>query len=167
MPEIESIFVQATIFAPSTTRGPIWSDYLRAHITLDQAIPVLAAWVGGSFTTGKVDPDDIDVLWIVDGRRYPTLTPAQAQVVSVFGQGKVLHQMTGARVDTYVLPWEPIPVPDVRANAQHRHLAATHGYWDDLWLRMIQGPKAAPRTVDDTIPRRGYLEVTYRDYLHP
>lgn len=133
--EIEADFVKAAGFTASTTRRQIWSDYLRAYNTLDQTVPVLAAWIGGSFTTDRMDPDDIDVLWIVDGRRYPTLTPPQQAVVALFSQGNQLRQRSGARVDTYILPWEPVPIPDLHANAQHVGLAAYRGYWDDLWLR--------------------------------
>lgn len=163
--EIEADFVKSPDFATSTTRQEIWSHYIQAFGTLDQVVPVLAAWIGGSFTTDKTDPDDIDVLWIVDGRRYPVLTPPEQAVVAIFSQGKVLRERTQARVDTYVLPWEPIPVPDLQANAHDLGLAAYRGYWDDLWLRKIQGSKLLPRTIADALPRRGYLEVTFRDYL--
>jgi hypothetical protein len=159
------MFVSDPSFAASATRQQVWSDYARAYATLNPVVPVLAAWIGGSFSTGKMDPDDIDVVWIVDRRRYAALAPPQRAAVAIFGQGKLLRQKTGARVDTFMLMWEPVPVPDVGANVDHASLAASRGYWDDLWLRQIQGPKTLRRTNADTPPRRGYLEVTYRAYL--
>jgi hypothetical protein len=162
------MFVTDPVFSASTTRTKIWSDYLRAYGSLNQVVPVLAAWIGGSFPTAKVDPDDIDVLWIVDGRQYPTLTPPQGQVVAIFSQGKALRQATGLAVDTYILPWQPIPAPDLLGNPEHVRLAVTRGYWDDFWLRQAQRSKLMPATAADSVPRRGYLEVTYRaDYLQP
>lgn len=165
--EIDSEFVRASRFAGSSTRAQVWTDFQSAHRSLDSVLPVLAAWIGGSFTTGKLDPDDVDVLWIIDGRRYPLLTTLQQQVLELFSRGPLLRARTGARVDSYVFPWEPIPRPAPYVDPAHRRLAVTRGYWDDWWLRQPQSPRTAPPTAADTIPRRGYVEVTFRDYLRP
>jgi hypothetical protein len=166
--EIEAMFVADAVFAASTTRADIWRDFQRARATLAHTIPLLAAWIGGSFSTAKLAPDDIDVVWIVDGRAYPTLDRQSAQILSVFGQGKVLRTMTGLAVDSYVITWLPIPAPDVENNPTHGSQAAWRGYWDDFWLRKPQSAKSLPPTAADSVPRRGYLEVTYRaDYLQP
>jgi membrane protein implicated in regulation of membrane protease activity len=39
-------------------------------VVVTASISVLASWIGARFTSGNLNPDDVDVTWIVDGRLY-------------------------------------------------------------------------------------------------
>lgn len=162
--EIQGRFVSDQAFQGSQTRKQIWADFLAARAALAALMPVLAAWIGGSFTTSKVDPGDIDVVWLLDHSKYATLDPLSQTIVTLFGLGKALHSHTGWMIDSYIYRW--VPIPDfVPTDPGHVEVVAGRGYWDDFFLRQKQQPKHMPSTNADTVPRRGYLEVTYSAYL--
>jgi hypothetical protein len=60
------MFVKGDAFSGSTTRQDVWSDWNDALALLRSAVTVHAVWIGGSFTTAKLDPGDIDVTYIVN-----------------------------------------------------------------------------------------------------
>ena len=162
--EIHNRFVVTQALQASQTRKQIWVDFLSARAAISALIPVLAAWIGGSFATAKLDPGDIDVLWLVDDRKYGLLDESSRTILSLFGSGKGLRSHTGWMIDSYLYGWIPIPNPDPVDQGQQQRFGL-RGYWDDWFLRQKQQPKHLPSTNDDTVPRRGYLEVTYSAYL--
>ncbi len=161
--EVEQSFVTAATFSSSTTRAAIWHDWQRASLLLQQAVKVHAAWIGGSFTTKKVDPGDIDVTFLINGDDYRKRTPADKQVVALFAHSQVKSAL-GLNVDTYTVSWHCVPDPAL-ANGLHRTYFLDRGHWDDWWQRQRVTPKGEPPIAEDTPPRRGYLEVPFNDYL--
>lgn len=163
--EVEIAFVKDIAFAGSATRQGLWGDWNAALATLEGAVTVHAAWLGGSFTTSKMDPDDIDVTFIINGDDYLQRSPADKQVVSLFLGGGQVRAQLGLRVDTFVITWQRYlqgPILPV----QMEYFGA-RGYWDDWWQRHRLAPKTnppTPPTPGDAVPRRGYLEVHISDY---
>lgn len=160
--EVEIAFVTKNAFAGSSTRRKIWADWTEALGLLQSSVTVHAAWVGGSFTTSKLDPDDIDVTFIINGEDLRQRDPDDQRIVSLFkGNNRVKLQLD-LRVDSYAFPWEPC-APGVGNKIHDEHYGA-RGYWDDWWQRARQTPKGTPSVRGDAVPRRGYLEVLVSDY---
>jgi hypothetical protein len=163
--EIRATFVDDPRFAASKTRLNIWNDWETARATVNSIVTIHAAWVAGSFTTGKMDPGDIDVVFVVKGEEVDRLQPTEMSVLSLFANGSrgALHHKL--QVDSYLVPWYPFVSPNF-TSADPRELGYfwSRGHWDDFWLRARTGAKTDTPTREDTIPRRGYLEVSYHDY---
>lgn len=146
--------------ASSTRRADLWRDWSRLLVALRRLpISVPACWIGGSFTTDKASPGDVDCVFVLadaDVRRALALGPREAEFLrSVSSSGVKANY--GLDIDTYVLTWRPEPgvAPSRSADAYHQ----SRGYWDDLWLRMRDSD---PQT--GALPRRGYLEVIVDGY---
>jgi hypothetical protein len=167
--EVEAAFVQDGRFATSATRSDLWNDWNDALSLLQSAVTVHAAWIGGSFTTSKVDPGDIDVTYIVNGGVVRSLQGAQeTKIVNIFNTTGRVRSEFNLNVDTYLVFWEcvPAPLPPGMNGFQDQYYWA-RGYWDDWWqrARCQGGPKGGPPVPADTVPRRGYLEVPVSDYI--
>ena len=160
--EVEDCFVTAAQFSASGTRGDIWGDWQIAQQFLQQSVIVHAAWLGGSFTTAKVDPDDIDVTFVVSADDYSARPPQDQQVVDLFNTPGHVKAVLGLKVDSYVLPWHRIPA--LPTMPVHLEYYRARGYWDDWWQRSPIAGKGNPPTPADAVPRRGYLEVLLSGY---
>ncbi|HEY4237424.1 MAG TPA: hypothetical protein VGM45_08825 [Gaiellaceae bacterium] len=158
--EIEARFVTDAMFAASTTRAKIWDEWKVATDYLRAQIPVVAVWIGGSFTTTKVDPDDVDCLYVIDAAQLAIASadPAKAAIIGNFARGKMIRNTLGWQVDTYICVWRPVPNPAIATQEDHLYYH-DRGHWDDWWQRQRMAPSGAPYGRDDTLPRRGYLEV--------
>lgn len=136
-------------------RPQVWAEFVTASSTLRQIVHVCAVWLGGSYFTSKDAPDDIDCAFFVDGRSAPS-SAANATAFDLFVGGRKLRQLTGLRVDSYVIPWTYRPGVELEASSQIPLM--WRGYWDDLWQRHRHGAKGATHPAD-AVPERGYLEV--------
>jgi hypothetical protein len=162
--EVYERFVTHPEFVASSTRPEIWAQYEDARELLKGAIRVHAVWVGGSFTTSKLDPQDIDAVFLVSARDYARASKEDKQVVDAFAPrrnafGVAVRGHPFNRVDSFVLHWRPWPNPDPNASAEAAQYCQARGYWDDFWQRLRKGSKDAPPTWHDGLPERGYLEV--------
>lgn len=166
---VEAEFVSAPKFAGSTTRRKVWEDFEAALELLKSAVKVHAVWLAGSFISAKLDPNDIDAVFVINARDLGRRAAADQQVVASFidrvstGSGTVAPKH-GLKVDSFLLHWSPIPDLDLKNNANHMIYAANRGYWDDFWCRNRTGQKYHPSTWKDALPSRGYLEVMVNGY---
>jgi hypothetical protein len=165
MAEVEAAFVSAPKFAASVTRPSIWADWQQAVAVLQSAVVVHAAWIGGSFTTDKVDPQDIDVTFLISVEDYAHRQPQDQRVVSPFTNAGQVKAVMRLQVDSFVVGWMaiPQPLPPGRDGVQDFYYRA-RGYWDDWWQRCRIAPAGTPPSATDASPRRGYLEVLFSDY---
>jgi Family of unknown function (DUF6932) len=162
--EVEARFVSAPEFVSSTTRQGIWQDWQSAVGLLRTVVAVHAAWLGGSFTTSKTDPGDIDATFLINGDGLDGRSLADRTVASLFIDGRVKAQI-GLNIDSYAMLWRPIPQPmPFLVNRIHDQYYWARGYWDDWWQRHQVGGKGRPPQPEDAVPRRGYLEVSLSDY---
>lgn len=145
----------------SARRQEVWADWLTLTKVVREVVGVVpAAWLSGSFLTDKEDPGDVDSVYIIEAHRiysakWPDLRKAQFLEVVAGGQVK---KVFGLQVDSFVLEWVP------RSGAQRAFWASEYlgdrGYWDDLWSR-----DRSPNQREDSVPRRGYLEVILDGYV--
>ncbi len=163
--EVEVAFVSAAEFTGSPTRASIWRDWQRAARLLRTAVTVHAAWLGGSFTTSKVDPEDLDVTFVINGADMRTRSPQEQKIITLFATGGQVKAALGLKLDSFVIPWECIPQPqNVGLNGVGDPYYWARGHWDDWWQRRRLSPKTVLPGPADASPRRGYLEVPFSDY---
>ena len=166
--EIEAAFVSAPEFSASTTRRTIWADFETGLQLLSSAVLVHAAWLGGSFISSKLDPSDLDVVFLVNQSDLNRRSDPEKQIVDAFlrwedqGPGRPARAH-GLLIDSFILNWRPLanPNPDAPGHAPY---VKWRGYWDDFWCRNRSGSKSDPPTREDALPRRGYVEVIIDDY---
>lgn len=163
--EFHAMFVADAQFASSTTRAQIFEDLVAALeflLTEFHEELVECIWVGGSFTTAKPDPNDIDVTFLLNHEHYSGLSGRKRDK---------LHKLLRAggfeavklSVDGFMIVRERISNP-WKAGAISTDAAPylkERGGWDDWWSRhRSHGNKSQQPLVDDADPTRGYLEVT-------
>ncbi|MEM6878639.1 MAG: hypothetical protein AAF544_08780 [Bacteroidota bacterium] len=87
--EFEQIFVKD--FSDSLTRRPLFEQLVAYSERIrDEVTDSFVQWIGGSFTTRKKNPRDIDVLTILDGSLYDRkeqLLITELSKDSYFGKG--------------------------------------------------------------------------------
>lgn len=158
--DIKAQYVDDPRFAASTTRREIWQHFESATEGIRLAVPVVCVWVGGSFLTDKLDPDDIDlVYWCEDALVNQVTDVRSRMILQMFANNQVRPQ-TGLRVDTRYCLWHVFPEADRASSAEHQTYALQRGYWDDFWMRKRSGAKHEAPQRADALPRRGYFEVT-------
>jgi len=163
--EFKAEFVDAAQFTSSASRAGIFQDLLGVIDILEDlsADLIESIWIGGSFVTDKLDPDDIDCLFVLSGVAFDGLSSnTKRRRVTQFNVDGWTRRKLRLRVETFILvrvafanPWERGGVhPDAAPYTQVR------GAWDDWWLRVRtgEGPTDPPR-IESAEPKRGYLEV--------
>lgn len=173
--DVHAAFVADEAFASSRTRAPLWTHLEAGVQLLSRAVTVYQLWLGGSFTTGKLDPGDVDVTFLIDGRDHYTRSDQERRLIEAFtvripdpvtGEPRAPH---GLALDSYVVDWWPFE-PAMEEEDQpwgepaYDTYTANRGYWDDWWLRRRSGEKGNAAVLEDALPRRGFVEVTICDY---
>lgn len=161
--EIQDVWVDASAFALSTTRQLIWSQWVEAAAALRGAVPVCVAWLGGSFLSDRIDPGDLDCVWVIDDVLLATakMNPQAERLIAFFSNNQLRD--VGLEVDSFVLPWRRRPEIAPRDELDGQYLRR-RGYWDDFWQRTRSGTKGSAPTRTDAVPRRGYAEVVLDDF---
>lgn len=159
--DVKRDFVDAARYAGSETRSQIWQDFESATQGIRSVLPVVCVWVGGSFLTEKLDPDDIDlVYWCRDSDVQQARSDVQsALMLEIFATNQV-RNCTELRVDTRVCHWHLFAEPYLSDTEEHKRYAFERGFWDDFWMRKRSGEKGDPPQLADALPRRGYFEIT-------
>lgn len=159
--DVKRDFVDAARYAGSETRSQIWQDFESATQGIRSVLPVVCVWVGGSFLTEKLDPDDIDlVYWCRDSDVQQARSDVQsALMLEMFATNQV-RNCTELRVDTRVCHWHLFAEPYLSDTEEHKRYAFERGFWDDFWMRKRSGEKGDPAQLADALPRRGYFEIT-------
>lgn len=154
--ELEAAFVTGQ----SERRQQIWADWLTLTQAMREVVDVvLAAWLGGSFLTGKDEPGDIDSVYVVESWRVlgAKVDPRKAQFLQTVAD-KRAKDVFGLQVDCFILEWVPRPGTNaVHWAAEYRE---SRGYWDDLWSRERSSDQR-----ENSVPRRGYVEVILDGYV--
>lgn len=163
--EVQAAFVDAAWAAGSSTRPEIWDHFGEARTMLTDQFGediVGLVWIGGSFTTDKLDPDDIDTTFLIEPKAFADLSNNQKQKLLRFGHKNRLREKTGLRVEPFLLVQRRVAMPFKTAslNAEEIGYFEKRGMWDDWWLRNCSSvDKDEEPTVADSAPVRGYLEV--------
>ncbi|MGC4903100.1 DUF6932 family protein [Micromonospora echinospora] len=161
--EIARHFVTSASFEASTTRREIWEHWSAVKDFVQSRIPTYTAWLGGSFVTAKLDPGDLDVTWLWDADAWDQLDPYAQQELAPFASGQAGAANHRLRLDSYVIFWRGHAMPNLSV-IQVDPYFSSRGYWDDWWMRARSGSKEDPPKLEDANLRRGYLEVTFREF---
>lgn len=162
--DVKAAFVDHAQFGDSATRSEVWEEYETGRDLLRRRVRIHAVWIGGSFLTSKVDPNDMDALFIVSARDYGKLDGRGKTIVDSFrpkvgALGKPVRSHALKRLDSFLLMWFPWSPFEPNGGAQGAY-AVDRGYWDDWWQRdRYNKPDGQPPHWMDAIPTRGYLEV--------
>lgn len=165
--EIEACFVEDLQFATSITRRSRFDglkNYIAAWNFIQKKVGdpdvLMALWIGGSFTSSMLDPDDVDVSPQVNGLKLAALSgkPGTKALKTLFGHRPTVVKEYG--VEPFPITWYPVASPFAgTCSILEADYYQTRGALDDFWQRVRpDGPKVAPR-LDDAPSRRGYLEV--------
>jgi hypothetical protein len=161
-------FVTDSAFDTSTSRLSLWQQWDVALQAFTGAVTTYAAWISGSFVTDKVNPRDIDAVFLISGEDRAARGVQDRQIVESFVL-RVKDPLTGRLlprhrlgVDSYVVEWEPhqMTAGSAKLSPPYAEYAADRGYWDDWWSRRRVTPKGQPPQRPDALPQRGYLEVS-------
>ncbi|MFD4348585.1 DUF6932 family protein [Streptomyces coelicoflavus] len=159
--EVESELVKAECFTNSSTRGRLLGE-LRTHHALVELTTgaVGRLWLAGSFVSGKVDPEDIDVTYLIPSGAYAQAMADADTVDDLDNLGTkdwcTRHNM---RVDAYVLclpeteDFRSLGVTGAMASGDHK-VFENLGVYDEVWQRCRSGQNGIPEGA-----RRGYVEV--------
>lgn len=161
--DVRARFVDHADFAASTTRAGIWDDWMQATEVLRRVVPVACVWLGGSFTTAKVNAGDIDCLYWLDSADVATAKlsgDAANNILSLFANNLLKKPPFELKLDTFTASWRSIPEPHL-GDALDWKYYRDRGHWDDWWQRQRTPLTEAGGTPArlDSLPRRGYLEV--------
>ncbi|WP_030152750.1 DUF6932 family protein [Streptomyces sp. NRRL S-244] len=160
-------------FSESLTRAPLWEGLERYLIRFwaleDQHSTRLAGstlidrlWLGGSYVSHRVNPDNIDLTVIIDHE-------AEQRVRNQLGARWLTDAFQRESIKTE-FGLSPIPMRYVRVaspfkkrelDQKDRQYYSDRGAWDDWWQRRRASDhiKDGP-TVETAVASRGYLEVT-------
>ena len=161
--QVHARFVAHPDLSGSATRAEIWSDWIKATDVLRRVLPVACVWLGGSFTTDKLDAGDMDCLYWLD---FDEVARAQLSgddarnVLGLFASNGLKQPGIDMKVDTFIASWRSIPEPYLADSLDWKYYR-DRGHWDDWWQRRRSPLTEAGElpTRIDSLPRRGYLEV--------
>jgi len=163
--EIETRFVNDPQFGSSTTRRAVWQEWTAATEFLETVAPIACVWLAGSFTTSKLDPSDIDCLYWFDVAKVESAAAAspEARAILSIYSNNLVKSVLNLRVDSFVAAWRSIPKPS-EADYFDWEYYQNRGHWDDFWQRERITPKESDPRREDTLLRRGYLEVAFHGF---
>ncbi|WP_164252064.1 hypothetical protein [Streptomyces sp. S4.7] len=156
--EVEAELVRADRWSRSTTRAGLW-DELSMHVELVRSVvgQVSRIWLAGSFVSGKLDPCDIDLAYLIAPEALDSIRTDEASIDYLDNLGRrewcVKQDM---RVDAYMLRLPS--TADFRALGIAGAMVPGDdevfqqlGLYDEIWQRCRAGGGTG---------RRGYVEVT-------
>lgn len=155
--EVESVLVSADQWQGSSTRAELWSE-LTTHVALVSTVvgAVDRIWLAGSFVSGKLDPSDVDLAYLIAPEAFDSIAtdPESIGYLDRLGTREwcVKQQM---RIDAYMLRlpstvdfWALgiVGAMDDGDDTVFQQL----GLYDEIWQRC---------RTDGGTSRRGYVEV--------
>jgi len=171
--EAESLLVGAPEFRDSATRNPLWDglhDYLDQFFALedtyaddlDGLVLVHRLWLGGSYVSAKLDPQNIDATLLIDTRAERAVRgkPGSRWLTTAFKSRDRIRERYGlSPMRVGYRPVGHVFRPEVMA-PEERTYFMERGVWDDWWQR-CRLPDHADRSPSEqsAVPARGYLEV--------
>ncbi|MFE2960982.1 DUF6932 family protein [Nocardia tengchongensis] len=117
--EVHEHLVNAEQFRGSTKRGPLFGNLVTYLADWDEttkrlgfAAPLLRSfWLAGSFASSKLDPGDIDIAPVVDGRLADEARrkPGSRMIRDLTQHREGIKERYGLEV--FVLRWSPVVQP--------------------------------------------------------
>ncbi|MFE7462678.1 DUF6932 family protein [Streptomyces sp. NPDC057499] len=155
--EVEEALVRADAFKGSTTRPELWEQFATHRQMVECLVgSVGRLWIAGSFVSGKLDPSDVDVTYLLEASAYQAVAQDPDDVAYLYNLAdREWCAKQGMRVDAYILS---LPATEEFAALGLTGAMATEdaevfqqlGLYDEIWQRCRMGNGR----------RRGYVEVT-------
>jgi hypothetical protein len=131
-------------FLHSQRRPLIFDHWMKHRAALALLIPIGNQWVGGSFTTSKAEPEDVDVASFFDGPAFDALLQPVRHLVEYMTAAKVTKQFW--HCDSHRVVVYPVGSPG------RPFYDAAVAYWEDWWGHTREDTHGVRHP-------RGYLEV--------
>ena len=144
---VEEMLVKHPKFTDSATRSEVW-DGLERYLTaffrveelcadlLGEANLVHYLWLGGSFVSNNLDPNNIDVTMVVDGAAREAVRGREGSgwLTTAFERGRILRDY---RVSPLEVSYRPVASPfrSSLADPVEQNYFRERGAWDDWWQR--------------------------------
>lgn len=163
--------VGAKAFAASTTRPALWrglQDYLvgfgalsiryGSRLTADPLVHFL--WLGGSFASAEINPQNIDVTVCVDAENRSRLrgVAGGGWMNEAFSRAKILAEFGVSPLEMQYRRVASVFQMQQLEDVDRLYLQ-TRGAWDDWWQRCRVPGEGSPSGASADV-RRGYVEVT-------
>lgn len=137
--DVKSALVDA--FSGSSTRKPIYEDWLELREHLSALVSLERQWLDGSYATMKLDPEDLDLATFAASDEVEALGPAEEAELNALVSGR---PECAPRCDSFLIVEYP------EDHALHAvSVSLREGFAEDFFGA---GP-AGPGT-------KGYIEVT-------
>lgn len=120
--------VEATLvtgFAASTTRRDIFTRWTALRAAVDAVVTLGEQWLDGSYATTKVDPNDADIVVVLDGNEVEGLSPVEETTLGALVAGKTTQATW--RCDSYPLVEYPAGHP------LRSFFERSRDYWTDFF----------------------------------
>lgn len=154
--EVEASLVRAEAFQTSTTRPGLWTE-LQLHRAQVECVvgSVRRIWLAGSFVSGKLDPSDVDLAYLLDADVYGAVTEPDdiADLDNLSDREWCVKH--GMRIDAYILSlpatvdFKDLGLVGAMAPGDSEVFQML-GLYDEIWQRCRVGNGQ----------RRGYVEVS-------
>lgn len=147
----------------SDRRTLIWEHFENVYNLVSASIPICSIWIAGSFMSDKVEPSDIDLLFIfkesdIDARLSD---PSFYSMIIDLGDNS-LNSIYGWLIDTRWIIWTPNSLPSFTLRTALADQYALRGFWDEFWSRRYTVKDEMH--PEDANLRQGYLEVIFDDF---
>lgn len=137
--EIESTFVTAPAFRNSQSRPALFDGLLaylheweEAERLVDTKV-LMSLWIGGGFTSDKLDTDDVDVSPIVNSRALDNLRgqAGSGRIKALYSHRTRVRNEYG--VEPFVVLWRPFTTLKLQEHDSGAHeYVAVRGMMDDF-----------------------------------
>jgi hypothetical protein len=131
-------------FLLSHQRPKIFDGWMKHRSALAVLIPMRKEWVGGSFTTGKAEPDDVDMASFFDGPAFDALPEPVRHLVEYMTARKITKAFW--HCDSHRVVEYPVGSPG------RPFYEAAVAFWEDWWGHTREDMHGVRHP-------RGYLEV--------
>lgn len=169
--DAEDLLVHHPDFQGSTTRSAIWNnlfDFLAAFTAVEEkhkaSLPgplIDRIWLGGSFVSKKLDPNNADCTLWLNGEVVQALKGREGS--GLLGKSRD-HWLRTYGVSALIAHFYPVvKVFDERKLTSHElDYLRDRGRWDDWWQR-TRAPGIGETVLASVPAKRGYLEVKLDD----
>lgn len=156
--EVEAELVRAERFNSCPRRAELW-DEVSAHAAMVECVVggVDRIWLAGSFVSGKLDPSDVDLAYLIRPEAFEALATDHESLDHLDNLGtREWCVNAGMRVDAYMLrlpstsDFWALGVTGAMAPGDDEVFQQL-GLYDEIWQRCEAGGTGA---------RRGYVEVS-------
>lgn len=167
--DVQKVLVEAPQFEEaSATRRELFAGLVRYLAEWESAQEVLMAsrsllraiWIGGSFASAELNPNDIDVSPIIDAQYVDTFAgrPGYKRVGSLTRHRPTLRERY--KLDVFPIKWHPVVniLNSATWDNEDEAYVTDRGRFDDFWQRCRFNGSDIP-TEESCESRRGYLEV--------